>query len=254
MINRIKLNIVIFLKKIKNLEFIISLGNLKLGNFQIKELAYDLLNKEEEGRKFVLSNIKNNGKKLQFLDVGGRDGSLKYLLGDKGNFSFDKTFYKNNKTKFDELYNYYGLDIIPAGNNVLFGDICSHEFKNKYKEKEGFFDIIYSNNVFEHLTRPWVAAENINFMLKKGGTVITIAPFSIRYHSVPGDFFRYTHTAIESLFSDYSKYEVLKTGYDIKSRRNNWQGTGKMNDIVPIDNFGAWREAWFIFTALKKLD
>ena len=84
--------------------------------------------------------------------------------------------------------------------------------------------------------------------------MITIAPFSVRYYSVPGDYFRYTHTAIESLFSDYSNYKVLKTGYDIQGRRNNWQGTGEANDIVPVDVFGAWRKTWFTFTALRKLD
>ena len=69
--------------------------------------------------------------------------------------------------------------------------------------------------------------------------MITVAPFSTRYHSVPDDYFRHTHTAIESLFSDYSDYEVLKTGYDIQGRRNNWQGDGTVNDIVPVDSFGA---------------
>lgn len=243
-----------FIKKLIRLEFIFSYGNLKLGNFKNHKISYQLLNKEEEARKLLFDGTENHKYKRNFLDVGGRDGSLKYLLGDKGNFKFNKTFYDSNKHKFNDLYNYYGLDIVPAGSNVLFGDICSHDFKKKYVEKKGFFDVIYSNNVFEHLSKPWVAAENITFLLKQGGTVITIAPFSIRYHSVPEDYFRFTHKAIQSLFSDYANYDVLKTGYDINSRRNNWQGTGKMNDIVPVDNFGAWREAWFIFTALKKLD
>ena len=243
-----------FLKKIRNPEFIFTLGNLKLGKFNNPEVTYKILNKEEESRRFIFEQKENTDEKRQFLDVGGRDGSLGYLLGDKGNFSFNKTFYEENKQKFNKKFNYFGLDILPAGDNVLFGDICSHEFKNKYKGKECFFDVIYSNNVFEHLNKPWVAAQNIDFLLKKGGVVITVAPFSTRYHSVPDDYFRYTHTAIESLFSDYSDYEVLKTGYDIQGRRNNWQGDGTVNDIVPVDSFGAWRETWFTFTALRKLD
>jgi hypothetical protein len=69
--------------------------------------------------------------------------------------------------------------------------------------------------------------------------VITTAPFSLSYHDVPDDFFRFTYKAFYSLFSGVGKYELLKTGYDIQGRRNNWQGTGKNDDIVPIDEFGA---------------
>jgi hypothetical protein len=119
------------------------------------------------------------------------------------------------------------------------------------KINKDFFDVIYSNNVFEHLEKPWIAAENIDFLLKRR-VVITIAPFSLRYHAVPDDYFRYSHTAIYSLFSDYGNYDVVKTGYDINGRRNNWQGSGKVKDIVPLDNFGAWREAWNTFTVLQK--
>ncbi len=32
--------------------------------------------------------------------------------------------------------------------------------------------------------------------------------------------------------------EVLETGYDIIGRRNDWQGSGEHNDIVPTDRFG----------------
>jgi hypothetical protein len=70
---------------------------------------------------------------------------------------------------------------------------------------------------------------------------------------VPDDFFRYTHKAFYTLFSTTAHCELLKTGYDIQGRRNNWQGNGKNDDIVPVDTFGAWRETWITFTALRKL-
>jgi len=46
--------------------------------------------------------------------------------------------------------------------------------------------------------------------------------------------------------------KVIESGYDIKGRRNNWQGSGLNNDIVPRDNFGAWRETWFTVCVLQK--
>lgn len=240
-------------RKLKSVELILSAGNKKLGKFGDPTLTYELLNKEEESRKLIFNDDLVLGSKKNFLDVGGRDGDLINLLGDKGNFNYHEEMYKKNKQRFDSIYNYYGLDLIPAGERVLYGDICSKHFKDAYKEKKGFFDLIYSNNVFEHLNKPWIAVENINYLLKDGGVVITIVPFSLRFHAVPNDYFRYTHSAIYSLFSDFSDYQIIKTGYDILGRRNNWQGGGDNDDFVPEDEFGAWREAWITFTALKKI-
>ena len=113
--------------------------------------------------------------------------------------------------------------------------------------------MIYRNNVFEHLKRPWTAAENLSKMFKPGGIIITVVPFSQRYHEDPQDFFRYTHIGIASLFEDCDTYESLEAGYDIAGRRTDWQGRGKTNDTVPIDSFGAWRETWFTVSILRKL-
>jgi hypothetical protein len=51
----------------------------------------------------------------------------------------DEVFYKENKVTFNKMYNYFGLDLKPAGDNVMFGDICKREFKDSYKDKQGFF-------------------------------------------------------------------------------------------------------------------
>jgi hypothetical protein len=116
----------------------------------------------------IFANPAYQGKKLFFLDVGGRDGELDYLMSDKGNFETDERMRASNRVKFEQMYGYYGLDIEPAGENVLFGDICSLDFQAKYPEKMEFFDVIYSDNVFEHLEKPWIAVDNINFLLKRG--------------------------------------------------------------------------------------
>jgi len=116
-----------------------------------------------------------------------------------------------------------------------------------------YFDLVYSNNVFEHLSNPFIAVQNIEKLLKPGGIVITIAPFSIRYHECPSDYFRFTHKGLEQLFNDAGNFETLVSGYDIIGRRNNWQGDGLANDIVPLDKFGAWRENWFVLNISKKL-
>jgi hypothetical protein len=106
--------------------------------------------------------------------------------------------------------------------------------------------------VFEHLRRPWAAARNILDLLRPGGSCITIAPFSLRYHESPEDHFRYTHTGLVALFEEHAPVRTVLAGYDIAGRRNNWQGLGTANDTVPADEFGAWRENWFTIAIVEK--
>ncbi len=136
---------------------------------------------------------------------------------------------------------------------MISGDACASDYIGQHEEFKEFFDVIYSNNVFEHFERPWVAASNLTQLLKPGGIIITIVPFAQRYHESPGDYFRYTHKGVWALFSHAGDFEVLESGYDILGRRINWQGSGRANDIVPVDAFGAWRETWFTVSVLRKI-
>jgi SAM-dependent methyltransferase len=227
-----------------------------VGNFGKLPDGYRVdLNKEAVSRRYVFETMpaEHPSRTLQFLDVGGRDGKLTYLLGHRTPLQCDSAFYATNKARFNSLYEYFGVDLTPAGDHVLAGDICNLSFLERYKAFVGRFDVIYSNNVFEHLEKPWVAAEVLFNLLAPGGICITIVPFSQRFHESPTDFFRYTHTAIEKLFSAVGPIEVLETGYDLRARRFNWQGGGTAKDIVPVDKYGAWRETWFTVTIVRKL-
>jgi SAM-dependent methyltransferase len=222
-----------------------------LGNFDLKPSGCRTdLNKEEVSRRHILDR---EGRELTFLDVGARDGELTYLLGIRGNFEFDPGFYQKNLSEFQAKYSYFGMDLSPSKDTkVISGDACDPHFVEKHERLREHFDVIYSNNVFEHFERPWVAASNLAQLLKPGGIIITIVPFSQRYHESPGDYFRYTHKGVEALFASAGDFEVLESGYDILARRINWQGLGETNDIVPVDNFGAWRETWFTVSVLRK--
>jgi len=222
-----------------------------LGNFDARGIGYETsLVKEAVAREHLFAQP---GRGLSFLDVGARDGRLDYLLGCHENLHFDPAFYELNLAAFRKKYRYFGLDLAAADNaDVVVGDICSHGFLAEHQDLRGFFDAVYSNNVFEHLRRPWVAAQNIVALLKPGGLCITITPFSLRYHESPDDYFRYTHTGLASLFEDAGPVDVLVSGYDIVGRRNNWQGSGEANDIVPVDAFGAWRENWFTVLVVRR--
>jgi SAM-dependent methyltransferase len=260
----ITINIQSYIRKLKfiasrirgliKLEFSLILDKeRKLGNFALTLKGYRTdLNKEEISRSYILDR---KGEEMTFLDVGARDGALTYMLGIRGNLDFNDEYYSRNLKIFKSKYHYYGMDLHPDEDiRVISGDACSPDYLTQHRRFKGFFDVIYSNNVFEHFERPWVAADNLAQMLKPGGIIVTVAPFSSRYHESPGDYFRYTHKGIEALFKAAGHFEVLESGYDILGRRINWQGMGEANDIVPLDNFGAWRETWFTVSVIKKLD
>lgn len=208
--------------------------------------------KEDISRRYILNRP---GQELNFLDIGSGNGRLDYLLGTKRNLAFELDFYNHNKMAFDAKYSYYGLDVASSENiNVLVGDICDPKFLAQHITFRESFDVVYSNNVFEHLYDPFSAARNIFNLCKFGGLIITIVPFSQRFHQSPDDFFRYTHRGVEQLFQHAGHVEVRESGYDISGRRNNWQGTGLHNDLVPEDKFGAWRETWFTICVMEKCE
>jgi SAM-dependent methyltransferase len=240
-----------FIERLRNLRLIVD-AEKRLGNFgrPLGRLPLLTTSKEETSRSFVFAE---RGDGLTFLDVGARDGALTYLLGISHNLEYDEATYRANLETFRAKYSYYGMDLRSAGSpNVLIGDICDPSYIAEHQRFVGFFDVIYSNNVFEHLRRPWQAAANIMQLLKPKGLGIVVVPFAQRYHQDPEDYFRYTHAGIRSLFEDCSPIEVLACGYDLVGRRNNWQGSGEVNDIVPEDKFGAWRETWFATLVFRK--
>ena len=218
---------------------------LKLGDHSLSTPTYDTtLNKEALSRRFL------EGRSGRFLEIGAGDEELRYLLGVTSNLDFDDAFYAGNRTRFDERFQYFGMDLSPR--KGIAGDICSLDMPERLPELQGSFDVVYSNNVFEHLRRPWIAARNILWLMKPGAICITIAPFAVRYHAVPDDYFRYTHTGLIALFEDAGPVRALASGYDLLGRRNDWQGGGEHDDIVPIDEFGAWRETWFAVCVIEK--
>ena len=223
----------------------------RIGNHRVSgEMVSLNYCKEEISRKYILERP---GQKMKFIDVGARDGRLDYLLGIEKNMKFNSDMYVRNRQVFDSKYSYYGLDVCPKDNvEVLIGDICDPNFFEKHADVTGLFDVVYSNNVFEHLQDPFVAARNLFKMCRTGGLIITIVPFSQRFHESPDDYFRYTHRGVERLFQNAGSVLVHESGYDIIGRRNNWQGSGLHLDLVPTDRFGAWRETWFTVCVMEK--
>ena len=157
--------------------------------------------------------------------------------------NFNTDFYRQNRKILDEKFSYFGLDLVPENNlEVIVGDICDSEFLEHRLGAIDAFDVVYSNNVFEHLHDPFTAAKNMWRMCKLGGLLVTIVPFSQRFHASPDDYLRFTHRGVEEIFQRAGSVIIHESGYDIVGRRNNRQGSGLNFDLVPADRFGARRE------------
>ncbi len=73
------------------------------------------------------------------------------------------------------------------------------------------FDLVVSCDVFEHLDRPWLAANEIARILRPGGLAITNTLFAWRAQPGPHDYWRYAPESLEVLFDGL---ECLEKGYD----------------------------------------
>ncbi len=142
----------------------------------------------------------------------------------------------------DELFanfEYQNLDLEETGPGVVRGDITDCP-----ELASGSFDAIVSVDVFEHITRPWLAAEEIVRLLRPGGFTYHSTLWSWRYHPCPVDYWRFSPEALRFLFDDLT---LIRADFDGLERRRNLIGKGR-NRMEP-DAFGGWRENWRVFYA-----
>ena len=103
------------------------------------------------------------------------------------------------------------------------------------------FDIVYSLSTYEHLERPWLAAAERPY-LETGWAGVVSTCFAWRFHPVPGDYWRFSHMALERIFDD-AGLETITSGYDLRARRHDMRGKPPGNaDAVPVDDLGGFRE------------
>ena len=142
-------------------------------------------------------------------------------------------------------YDFEFISLYPVKDNkkVLVADIGQAD----HIEGERY-DAIFSVSVFEHIAKPWKAAEHMSRLLKPSGIVYHAAPFSYFYHGAPADFWRFTPDAFEVMFSSL---KTVKSEFFGDNRRRDNRGS----DYNPVDRdggpqfsvdaFGGWRENWY---------
>ena len=151
----------------------------------------------------------------EFLEIGGRDDPMSDHIGKR--------------------FTYYNLDLDPevSSPGTIVGDIT-----NCPDIESGRFSVIASHDVFEHIDRPWLAASEIQRLLRPGGLVFVSTLFSWRYHPCPKDYWRYTPEALRVLFADFAEIFAV---WDVHERRRDIRRMSNQSP-VSIDSFGGWRE------------
>jgi SAM-dependent methyltransferase len=134
---------------------------------------------------------KFNTKDVRVLEVGSRN-----VTGISLRQRFDKA-------------EYVGFDFYAGENVDIVGDV--HNLSKYFKEDEKF-DLIFSSAVFEHLHMPWIAAIEIQKMLKVGGFVFIETHFSFSSHERPWHFFQFSDMGLRALFNDPLGFDLIDSG------------------------------------------
>jgi SAM-dependent methyltransferase len=126
----------------------------------------------------------------------------------------------NFRSRFSKA-TYVGFDFYAGENVDVVGD--AHQLTTYFKGQEKF-DLIFSSAVFEHLHMPWIAAIEIQKLLKVGGYVLIETHFSFASHERPWNFFQFSDMGLRALFNDSLGFDLIDSGmsnpmYGIFSRR-----------------------------------
>ena len=97
---------------------------------------------------------------------------------------------------------YDGLDV----------DVVSdaHDMPEEWTNR---FNALLSCSVFEHLRKPWVAAQECLRVIKPGGLVFVQTHLIFPEHAYPSDFYRFTRMGLASVFEDSGYDCEVETDY-----------------------------------------
>ena len=76
----------------------------------------------------------------------------------------------------------------------------------------GSLDGVYSVSVLEHLAAPWLAAAEMNRVLRIGGYVFHLVPQTLPIHEMPNDFWRMSDRGLAPLFGPHTGFDIITCG------------------------------------------
>ena len=146
-------------------------------------------------------------KRFQQL-VSGYPGDSHANFLEIGSRSRSGNIYKE---QFADFVDYTGLDVVPGENVDVVGD--AHYLTNYFPQNS--FDFAYSISTFEHLFCPWVAAIQLNKVLKVGGKAYIQSHQTWPVHEEPADYFRFSKHSWASLFNRMTGFAVVDCAQEV---------------------------------------
>ena len=74
------------------------------------------------------------------------------------------------------------------------------------------FDGLICNAVLEHLCEPSLAVSEVYRVLEPDSRAFFYVPWMYPYHEAPGDYWRFSRTAIAYLFRNFAEIEIIPQG------------------------------------------
>lgn len=109
----------------------------------------------------------------------------------------DRSTHKRQRFPWVSNTDYVRLDIRNGIDVDVVGDL--HRLPDEWSGK---FDCFIAEAVFEHLERPWIAAQEVAKILAPGGLFLVATHQCFPIHGHPNDFFRFSKEALRLIFED----------------------------------------------------
>jgi SAM-dependent methyltransferase len=108
-----------------------------------------------------------------------------------------------------------GIDLAEGNNVDQVIDICSEARTLKARLGEGGFDLVICCHVLEHTRDPFLAAQNIQALIRPGGLVYVATPWSQAFHATPDDYWRFSLRGLGLLFEGLESLSAFYSGGDV---------------------------------------
>lgn len=132
--------------------------------------------------------IKMDGERLNFLEVGARGFRSEGI-----------------RRRVENKFQYIGLDVSSGSNVDLVGD--AHRLEELFNQES--VDIVYSDDVIEHLIDPFTFIAQANKVLKMNGLFIAKVPTTWPLHAEPCDFWRISLHAWKGILNSRNGFDIL---------------------------------------------
>lgn len=96
------------------------------------------------------------------------------------------------------------IDMLPKECKVLAPSYPDVDIQ-KMPYDDNTFNYVISDQVLEHVRKPWVAVEEVRRVLKPAGMAILTSCMTHPVHGIPHDYWRFTPEGLKVLCEDFSK-------------------------------------------------